>query len=118
MIVDDINFNILVLKKLINSNNVRYIEAHDGAEAIAKLNNDKPDLIFMDIRMPGMNGYEVTDYIKNLKEHRQYSCYCIYSFGNSSTTTIKLNSFSTVTCKNLYLKKTLITYFTSFWVTL
>jgi PAS domain S-box-containing protein len=68
MIVDDISYNILVLKKLINSNNVRYIEANDGAEAIAKLNNDKPDLIFMDIRMPGMNGYEVTGYIKNLKE--------------------------------------------------
>lgn len=68
MIVDDISYNILVLRKLINSNNVRYIEAHDGAEAIAKLNNDKPDIIFMDIRMPGMDGYEVTGYIKNVKE--------------------------------------------------
>ena len=68
MIVDDISYNILVLRKLINSNNVRFIEAHNGAEAIAELNNDKPDIIFMDIRMPGMDGYEVTGYIKEVKE--------------------------------------------------
>ncbi|MGE0021943.1 MAG: PAS domain S-box protein [Draconibacterium sp.] len=65
MIVDDISYNILVLKKLIDSENVRFIEAYDGSEALAKLENEIPDLIFMDIRMPGMNGYELTEYIRN-----------------------------------------------------
>ncbi|QGY45683.1 PAS domain S-box protein [Maribellus comscasis] len=65
MIVDDINYNIVVLKKLINSKNATYIEAQNGAEALAKLNNEKPDIIFMDIRMPGMSGYDVTEVIKN-----------------------------------------------------
>lgn len=65
MIVDDISYNILVLKKLIESENVRFIEAADGTEALSKLSNEKPDIIFMDIRMPGMNGYEVTEYIRN-----------------------------------------------------
>lgn len=65
MIVDDINYNIVVLKKLINSKNATYIEAENGADALAKLSNDKPDIIFMDIRMPGMSGYDVTEIIKN-----------------------------------------------------
>lgn len=64
MIVDDIELNMLVLKKLINSSKANYIEAFDGAEALAKLKIEKPDIIFMDIRMPGMNGFDVTEIIK------------------------------------------------------
>ncbi len=65
MIVDDISYNILVLKNIINSKNATFIEAYSGAEALAKLSNDKPDIIFMDIRMPGMSGIDVTEIIKN-----------------------------------------------------
>jgi CheY-like chemotaxis protein len=64
MIVDDISFNIVVLKKLINSDQVEYIEMHNGSEALARLKTDKPDLIFMDIRMPGMSGYDVAEIIR------------------------------------------------------
>lgn len=64
MVVDDINYNIDVLKKIIDNDDVRYIEASDGPEALAKLKTDKPDLVFMDIRMPGMNGFDVTEFIK------------------------------------------------------
>jgi DNA-binding NarL/FixJ family response regulator len=39
-------------------------EACDGEEALRKLENTNPDLIFMDIRLPGMNGLEVTKIIK------------------------------------------------------
>ena len=65
MVVDDIGYNIEVIKALINSKDVEYVEAFDGSEALAKLNTVKPDLIFMDIRMPGIDGFEVTRMIKN-----------------------------------------------------
>lgn len=65
MIVDDIAYNIEVLKALINSKDVEYVEAFDGSEALAKLNTVRPDVIFMDIRMPGIDGFEVTRIIKN-----------------------------------------------------
>lgn len=65
MIVDDISYNTLVLKQLINSKQVKFIEAGDGTEALAKLKTEKPDLIFMDIRMPGISGFEATEIIKN-----------------------------------------------------
>ena len=40
-------------------------EASDGEEALRKLENTNPDLIFMDIRLPGKNGLEVTKIIKD-----------------------------------------------------
>ena len=39
-------------------------EASDGEEALQKLEETYPDLIFMDIRLPGKNGLEVTKLIK------------------------------------------------------
>jgi DNA-binding NarL/FixJ family response regulator len=40
-------------------------EASDGDEALQKLSNSCPDLIFMDIRLPGKNGLEITKMIKD-----------------------------------------------------
>ena len=41
------------------------IEAENGEEALKLLANQNPDLILMDLRMPGRSGYEVTGIIKN-----------------------------------------------------
>lgn len=38
--------------------------AHDGAEAIEKIPFSKPDIVLMDLKMPGMNGIEATRYIR------------------------------------------------------
>jgi DNA-binding NarL/FixJ family response regulator len=40
-------------------------KAASGAEAIKKINKYKPDLVFMDMDMPEMNGLEVTRHIKS-----------------------------------------------------
>ncbi len=40
------------------------VEAGDGAEALDKLSSLSPDLIFMDIRLPGQSGLELTEKIK------------------------------------------------------
>lgn len=39
-------------------------EAASGPEAIEKVSSARPDLIFMDVRLPGMNGDEVTKQLK------------------------------------------------------
>jgi len=43
---------------------MRIEEAVDGREALSKLNTFLPDLIFMDIRLPGENGLQVAEKIK------------------------------------------------------
>jgi CheY-like chemotaxis protein len=71
LIVDDVDFNIQVLKRIIFSEGITFLEAKDGEQALNILQTEKPDLIFMDIRMPGLNGYDVTEIIKkddNLKD--------------------------------------------------
>ena len=44
-------------------------EAKDGEEADQKINGVHPDLIFMDIRLPGISGLELTKRIKKSKSH-------------------------------------------------
>ncbi|MBI9058924.1 ATP-binding protein [Labilibaculum sp. DW002] len=64
LIVDDLKFNILVLKRIIQSEGVTFMEAENGEEALEVMESEQPDIVFMDIRMPGMNGYDATEIIK------------------------------------------------------
>ncbi|MCT7950368.1 GAF domain-containing protein [Ancylothrix sp. C2] len=62
--VDDRLESRLVLVKLLSSVGFEVREAANGKEAIAVWENWQPHLIFMDMQMPVMNGYEATQYIK------------------------------------------------------
>ena len=43
---------------------MKIVEAGDGVEAFQKIDSDSPHLVFMDIRLPGENGLELTRRIK------------------------------------------------------
>ena len=57
------------IKSLLNSiKNVSVVgEAENGVEALQLIREKDPDLVFLDIRMPGMNGIEVLIKIRELK---------------------------------------------------
>jgi two-component system LytT family response regulator len=61
LIVDDEKFSRVSLKKLLKSYpQIELIdEAADGLKAIEKIESLKPDLVFLDIQMPGLSGFEV-----------------------------------------------------------
>jgi signal transduction histidine kinase/CheY-like chemotaxis protein len=64
LIVDDNLANRQLLWKLLEPLNFLLKEANDGQEAIAIWQEWHPDLIFMDIRMPVMDGFQATEKIK------------------------------------------------------
>jgi CheY-like chemotaxis protein len=65
LIVDDIEYNRQLVYTFLENHNLRIVEAASGEEAVALVKEIIPDLVLMDIRMPGMNGYETTGRIRD-----------------------------------------------------
>ena len=66
LIVDDNKINMLLTKTLVRNkipNSIIY-EAKNGQEAVEITQDNNPDIVFMDIQMPIMNGYEATTEIR------------------------------------------------------
>jgi two-component system alkaline phosphatase synthesis response regulator PhoP len=64
-IVDDEPYLIRSLSFVLKKEGYRVESASDGGEAVEKARRLSPDLIFLDLNLPGMNGYEVCKTIKN-----------------------------------------------------
>jgi two-component system, cell cycle response regulator DivK len=64
--VEDNPDNRLLVKRILLSEDYALLEAMDAAEALAVLETTHPDLILMDINMPGVDGYTLTAKIKAL----------------------------------------------------
>jgi CheY-like chemotaxis protein len=63
LVVDDTDWNRDLLVQLLEEE-YKVLEAVDGAEGVKKTEEDKPDLILMDLGMPVMDGWEATRKIK------------------------------------------------------
>jgi PAS domain S-box-containing protein len=60
MVVDDTAANRHILASLLESAGVRVVTAADGLEAIERARTDRPQIIFMDLKMTGLDGIEAT----------------------------------------------------------
>jgi len=64
LVVDDTPDNLRLLSAILTRKNYEVRKALSGAQAIASVKADAPDLILLDIKMPDMNGYEACAAIK------------------------------------------------------
>ncbi len=68
MIVDDSIVVRKVTSRLLQKNGYRTLTARDGVEAMALLQEHRPDVILLDIEMPRMDGFEVAKAVRNHPE--------------------------------------------------
>ena len=65
LVDDEVAFTRTLAQRLI-MRDLRVIVAHDGEQALAKLKKDEPDVIVLDLNMPGMHGMDVLREIKKV----------------------------------------------------
>lgn len=74
LVVDDVDFNRELVKSYLSAFDFTVFEAKGAREGVTLAQMHKPDLILMDLRMPGMNGYEATREIKSDPEISGIPC--------------------------------------------
>jgi class 3 adenylate cyclase len=59
LVVDDTPSNVKLLADVLQARGYAVVTATNGAEALARIERDGPDLALLDVMMPGMSGYDV-----------------------------------------------------------
>ena len=77
LLAEDYYVNQKLFKTILNNLNIDVVVANNGKEASDAVDSDDFDLIFMDIQMPVMNGFQATEKIR--EKRGEDSCNC----GNS-----------------------------------
>ena len=83
LVVEDQEDNRRILRDLLTSAGFEVIEAVTGEEGVASAETHRPDLILMDIQLPGLDGYEATRRIKANPALRQIPVIAVTSYALS-----------------------------------
>lgn len=70
LVVDDSPTDLHLINGYLESNGYTTLNATSGEEAIQKASTERPDLILMDVVMPGMNGFQATRSLSKNPETR------------------------------------------------
>ncbi len=117
LLVDDNKINIDVESEIISGFGVRVVTAASGIEAIEYIKGHKADLIFMDIRMPDMDGYESSCKIRRLKNGKKVPIIALSADAvegvREKVLSFGMNDYITKPLKPVKLKKIMQQYFQS-----
>lgn len=68
LVVDDSPDNVLLVQSILEEEGYEIEVAEEGQSAIKKVNANPPQLILLDVMMPGMDGFEVTERLRNQED--------------------------------------------------
>jgi two-component system cell cycle response regulator DivK len=83
LVVEDQEDNRRIIRDLLTASGYALIEAVTGEEGVAAAEREKPDLILMDIQLPGLDGYEATRRIKAIPALKQVPVIAVTSYALS-----------------------------------
>jgi CheY-like chemotaxis protein len=81
LLVEDFDDTRLMMRLWLVKNGYRVIEAENGEEAIRFANSERPDLIIMDMMMPGMSGLDATRRIREHEALRETPIVAVSAYG-------------------------------------
>jgi two-component system cell cycle response regulator DivK len=83
LIIEDQEDNRRIMHDALAASGYESLEACTGEEGLAMAEQERPDLILMDIQLPGIDGYEVTRRIKHNIELRRIPIIAVTSYALS-----------------------------------
>ena len=81
LLVEDFDDTRLMMKMWLEKRGYRVIEAETGEQAITLAQSEAPDLIIMDVMMPGMNGLDATQRIRQYQALRRTPIVAVSAYG-------------------------------------
>ena len=66
LIAEDDAASLELVRDALESPGYRILESSDGKDALLQVKTESPDLVLLDIQMPGLNGFELLHAIRNL----------------------------------------------------
>jgi len=92
LLVEDFDDTRLMMKMWLVKNGYRVVEAETGEEAVALAQQEKPDLIIMDVMMPGMNGLDATQRIREDQALSRTPIVAVSAYGAEEYRGLALNA--------------------------
>ena len=71
LIVEDVQTDLMILTSYLETLGWRVISAMNGEEALSYLSSNKPDIVFLDVVLPGRSGFEICRTIKSQSETKR-----------------------------------------------
>src|SRR5437660_2058463 len=81
LLVEDFDDTRLMMKMWLQRNGYRVVEAESGEEAVTIARRETPDLILMDMMMPGMNGLDATQQIRQYPALQRTPIVAVSAYG-------------------------------------
>lgn len=83
LVIEDTEDNRQIVRDLLDSAGLEMIEALDGLAGVEAAARERPDLILMDIDLPGIDGYEATRRIRGQEQSGRVPIIAVTSFALS-----------------------------------
>src|SRR5215469_1750260 len=92
LIVEDDRLSMTLLSDFLNAHGYRVLKTSEGSEAINLARDEQPHLILMDIRLPGISGFDVTRLLKEDNQTKAIPIIAVTAFATPEDETKALES--------------------------